>query len=871
MLDPENEATLQATANLSPVSPSPVHSVAVLAVPALQNTVDTIDAMVAAASAAPNGAPDALRGLVHDHDHDHDMAAAADPMEDPVDDDSFDDAYAEEAAEPAAAAAAVPPEHEAIESDDYAKTFDSPVEPQDGEDFEDHHVSSRQRESNNASLPLSSSPSSSSSSSASEPLISHTPDVPHLSPNASATAPQAAAVPPTAAAPQPQLEADPRSVVPLSGPSTRAPEPPAASDAPSAPTTQPIAGAESATRESQQSSVDIQQLVADLTARPVESSFGASDPSSAKSPVTAQASAASSSLPSTALPSPSSLPPRPPLPQTTSQSYASQHHPAGSSSKHSGDPAPHAAPGQSSFVLPGAPGASAEATGKHSAQASVSSMNAASSAPDGTNDAEYQRRWAQFMADERQYLSEARWDCFPEGSRIFIGNLSSDKVSKKDVFDLFHKFGRLAQISLKSAYGFVQYHTANEGWKALKTLEGTELKGRRIHLEISRMQEKPKKERNRSSDRNRGSRESGRRADKHNREENRSQRNHSPRRKDHYGRNDSYTGGGERAGRYYDSGRGRGRSRSPDYKRGDRDYRRRSPSPYGARSRHDAELEIPRRYGSDVPDVQIIMQPDVSRDFATWTEGAFKARGLKTAVMYLHPRMPKDQVIQRQAAEGVLAVVDLDLRSQSIGRIPIHLFDRSGGMHNVRFEQYVDLEPGTAAEIILRAKAPPAVSYGQSYGYPVHQYGAQPGPAAAGYPAMAQAGAYPPQQPSGPSAADIASLMGRVDNATLQQLLSTIQATSPGVPAPQGAHPGFPQAGPNPAAPSLGGQVDIQAILGSLNSNQGSQQHPPQAPYDGHYEYRGHPQGSPSSAAPGGDAAAAQVQNIMAQLARYRQ
>jgi hypothetical protein len=38
---------------------------------------------------------------------------------------------------------------------------------------------------------------------------------------------------------------------------------------------------------------------------------------------------------------------------------------------------------------------------------------------DGEDD--YQRKWDQFIADERQYMSEAKWDRFPEGSRIFIG------------------------------------------------------------------------------------------------------------------------------------------------------------------------------------------------------------------------------------------------------------------------------------------------------------------------------------------------------------------------------------------------------------------------------------------------------------------
>jgi len=48
------------------------------------------------------------------------------------------------------------------------------------------------------------------------------------------------------------------------------------------------------------------------------------------------------------------------------------------------------------------------------------------------------------------------------------------------VFELFHRFGRLAQISLKSAYGFVQYHTAEDAEAAMQAAQGVELGGRKI-------------------------------------------------------------------------------------------------------------------------------------------------------------------------------------------------------------------------------------------------------------------------------------------------------------------------------------------------------------------------------------------------------
>lgn len=53
-------------------------------------------------------------------------------------------------------------------------------------------------------------------------------------------------------------------------------------------------------------------------------------------------------------------------------------------------------------------------------------------------------------------------------------------MSKREVFDLFHRFGRLAQISLKSAYGFVQYHTAEDAEAAMQAAQGSELGGRKI-------------------------------------------------------------------------------------------------------------------------------------------------------------------------------------------------------------------------------------------------------------------------------------------------------------------------------------------------------------------------------------------------------
>lgn len=109
-----------------------------------------------------------------------------------------------------------------------------------------------------------------------------------------------------------------------------------------------------------------------------------------------------------------------------------------------------------------------------------------------------QGAWETFLADEKRYTSDGNWERFPEGSRIFIGkhpavcsnladvsdwpvgNLSSERVTKREVYDVFSKFGRLAQISLKNAYGFVQYHTVAEGDAAVKHAQDMEMGGRKI-------------------------------------------------------------------------------------------------------------------------------------------------------------------------------------------------------------------------------------------------------------------------------------------------------------------------------------------------------------------------------------------------------
>lgn len=291
--------------------------------------------------------------------------------------------------------------------------------------------------------------------------------------------------------------------------------------------------------------------------------------------------------------------------------------------------------------------------------------------------------------------------------------------------------------------------------------------------------------------------------------------------------------------------RRRSRSRSP-YNQRDSRYRER-PSSAGRREEEDSELQIPRRDPRNIPDIQIILMDQLDRGFVNWVEGELSARGLKSEVMFLSPRLSLEVVVRRQILEGVLAISQLDMRAQNSSKIALQVFDRRGGVDNVRFDEYQDLEPRIAAELILRAKATsvPQVPQGQL-------------PYGAGY------GAGQPQQPPAAQAVtpNLANLVGQLDNATLQKLLGSLSA-----PVQQNA----------PVA-TAGPPLDLAGLLGGLKHQQ-QQQPYSQAPGPDPYSNLAN---NPAIASLLGNAAsqqqaqqpqqsAQQVQNIMAQLARFRQ
>ncbi|KAI9868456.1 MAG: hypothetical protein M1813_005900 [Trichoglossum hirsutum] len=428
------------------------------------------------------------------------------------------------------------------------------------------------------------------------------------------------------------------------------------------------------------------------------------------------------------------------------------------------------------------------------------------------------KKYDEFLRDEKDYVSEGQWDKFPPNSRLFIGNLPTEKVTKRDLFHVFHKHGKLAQISIKQAYGFVQFLNADSCVRALQAEQGQVVRGRKMHLEISKPQKSTRgapeaggarsgfNRRSRSPEYDRGGlsprgqafrggnpRFNGDRADRGGgfdnryggsgrdrdyrdkvrvRDDYRPGRSPSPRA---FRGRDEYRGGRDRdrsRDRYDGSRRhGRSRSRSPYGRSGGR-YRSRSPR--GREVDEDAGLPLPKRDPRDVPDVQILVMDELDRAFISFVEKAFHDRDVRSDVFFLNPRLDLAAVIRRQILEGVQAVSRLTRQTQSSGKIPMQVFDRRGGAGNVRYDEYDNLDPAVAAELVVRAK--------QTHGAPPssNQYGL---PATQPYQAPTQYNQsfvpqVPQQQPPSATAGatpNLASLITSLDGPTLQKLLGALQ------------------------------------------------------------------------------------------------
>ncbi|EEB08587.2 poly(A) binding protein Nab3 [Schizosaccharomyces japonicus yFS275] len=263
--------------------------------------------------------------------------------------------------------------------------------------------------------------------------------------------------------------------------------------------------------------------------------------------------------------------------------------------------------------------------------------------------------YQQFLETEKKIMSSWYPGQFPDASRLFLGNLPPEKVSKREVWKIFEKYGRLAQISLKQTYGFAQFFTNEECAAALHSEQGTMLQGRKLHLDTSKPQKKYQQQIGALK---------------------RSRRSRSPER----------------------------RSASPSRLRGKRDQRSRSPN-----ITHFHELRTPEEYSMSmrhaVPDCQIVVTDDCARTFVRYVEKVFRTHFLSTDTMYLSSQTSLSSIVRQLLLENVMAILYINTNLERSGKVSLQIFKKTSKEFEIHYDEYTNIDAPIAAELLARAKS----------------------------------------------------------------------------------------------------------------------------------------------------------------------
>lgn len=272
---------------------------------------------------------------------------------------------------------------------------------------------------------------------------------------------------------------------------------------------------------------------------------------------------------------------------------------------------------------------------------------------------DFQQSFNEFAAEEAKWMRTGRMETLPSGSRLFIGNLPVNSITKEDCYRLFRPYGEIVQISIKPGYGFVQFATAEGCNDALEGETNVPLHGKMLQLEVSKTQIRQAQE-YQERQRRLGSSSTG----------------------DDEDRRDSR----------------RGRSRSPSPSRDQ--YKRRSPM------NNRASLDN----GSNGIECQIFQMPDSSPMFVRRLMKVLRREGISYKI---DQNVDDVESAGNDAAyAGVMAVVVLKADD-----LNVKTFEKTsdGG---IKFDEYANISVEEADSILSAAKAKRGGSSSHSHSNP---------------------------------------------------------------------------------------------------------------------------------------------------------
>ncbi|KAI5968081.1 NAB3 [Candida margitis] len=101
---------------------------------------------------------------------------------------------------------------------------------------------------------------------------------------------------------------------------------------------------------------------------------------------------------------------------------------------------------------------------------------------------EEENEYQEFIERENHYMNLQNWDEFPDKSRLFVGNLPANTISKQDLFRIFTQYGEVIQIAIKAGYGFIQFRSADACLDCVRGETDTPLHNKVLRLDASKPQ-----------------------------------------------------------------------------------------------------------------------------------------------------------------------------------------------------------------------------------------------------------------------------------------------------------------------------------------------------------------------------------------------